>query len=599
MNTEKTRYPCDTKHDNTNILPSMPTIGDSNLLNRLRTSSLLLAVVLLNACGWVDSTGRNASDNSDNDFSVSPATNGVQASGPITELPGTTIIQISEQTAQRVVPDSRLQGAQDYTWTPASRGNPILDCNALGDFNTPLASNILGEACTSLQNCDVGLNNVVNEFGQQAFDISAPQLKAPAAVGYRLNGFFADGSTTTEYYALCLIAINEAPIALDDQFTALRGETLRVNGNDMITLLSNDSDDTDTSNRTFEISTTPLQGPRLASNFSLRRDGGFTYTPAPSNSRGVDFDSFTYELIDGLQTSRATAVIRIVNSNTQPAQLALIPNLTVFNGQTITTDNSAYDLSAYFFDPDADALQFSAVAGSLPASGNLRLSTNGQLSGTVRDEDIGDYNVTVVVFDGTNTLTDTFTLSVAANPSSPQNQAPVIVPIETQLFQQGERVNIAVNAADADGDQLSYSLTADSADFLSIESNSGRLRGVASETGLFPVTIIVSDSQSSTSMTFLMRIVSNNNRAPAVDDISNAVFNQSFNYDVSVFFEDPDNDPLSFTAVNLPAGVSISRNGVISGSPSAANRGPHFIQVTADDGNLGIVTDGFLLTLLP
>ena len=598
MNTDTQQYLCNKKHNTISLIPAMPITLNSKLLNRLLSSGLLLASVALSACGWVDSTGRSGSDANDTDFSVSPANNGVQASGPITELPGTTVVQISEQATQRVIPDSRLLGAQDYTWAPASRGNPILDCNALSDFNTQLASNNLGAACTVPGNCDLGMDNVVNEFGQQAFDVTTPQLKSPAAAGYRLSGFFADGSTFTEYYAFCLIAINEAPTAADDQFTVVRGETLRVNGNDLITLLSNDSDDTDTSNRTFEINTTPAQAPRLSSNFRLRNDGGFVYTPIPENNAGIAVDSFIYELTDGLQVSTATAVIRIVNSNTQPDQLAQIPNLSVVSGQVISTDNPSFDLSAYFSDADGDSLRFSSLPGSLPQSGNLQLSPDGQLSGTVTDEDVGDYNVTVVVFDGTNTLTDTFTLSVAANASSLQNQLPVITPVQMQVVELGERINFSVNANDADGDTLSYSLSAATADFLSIDSNDGTLRGLANQTGLFPVTVIVSDSQSSTSMTFLIQIVNANNRAPMVDDIANAVFTQAFSYDVSVFFTDPDNDPLSFTAINLPAGVSISSNGVISGSPSSANAGPHFIQVTANDGNL-IVTDGFLLTLQP
>ena len=99
--------------------------------------------------------------------------------------------------------------------------------------------------------------------------------------------------------------------------------------------------------------------------------------------------------------------------------------------------------------------------------------------------------------------------------------------------------------------------------------------------------------------TFLLRVVRANNRAPIVDDIANVVFTQSFRYDVSGFFEDPDNDTMTFTAENLPSGITISPDGIISGTPDSGNDGPHFILVTADDGNRGTVTDGFLLNLRP
>ena len=363
--------------------------------------------------------------------------------------------------------------------------------------------------------------------------------------------------------------------------------------------MSNDSDDVDSSNSPLEINTTPINAPRLAANFTLQSNGGFTYTPRVTPGGGTEFDSFTYEVTDGTHTTSANAIIRIVESNALPQIVANIPRLTVVNGQTVSANDPSYNLAEYFRDPDGNSLRFSTLPGSLPSSGNLQLSPEGQLFGRTTDEDVGDYNVTLVVFDGSNTLTENFTLSVSANPSTQQNQAPVIAPIDMLIVEQDSRINIDIGATDADGDNLTYSLSSDTADFLSINSNNGRLRGVAVDSGLFPVTVIVSDSLSSTSRTFLLRVISDNNRAPVVDDIANAIFNQSFRYDVAAFFEDPDNDPMTFTAENLPSGITISPDGIISGTPNSSNDGPHFILVTADDGNLGTATDGFLLTLRP
>ena len=89
------------------------------------------------------------------------------------------------------------------------------------------------------------------------------------------------------------------------------------------------------------------------------------------------------------------------------------------------------------------------------------------------------------------------------------------------------------------------------------------------------------------------------NNPPIVDDINNLVVDSAFDYDVSVFFADPDGDEMTFTAISLPPGLTISTSGVITGVVLAANTGPHFIQVTADDGKGGMVTDGFLLTIAP
>ena len=87
------------------------------------------------------------------------------------------------------------------------------------------------------------------------------------------------------------------------------------------------------------------------------------------------------------------------------------------------------------------------------------------------------------------------------------------------------------------------------------------------------------------------------NSAPVADDIDNAEFDDDFTYDVSVFFEDPDDDDLIFSATNLPPRVTISMTGVITGVVSAANDGNHIITVTASDGRGGMVSDNFRLII--
>ena len=583
-------------------LRSLTSLRYCSSRGHLPALGLTAATLLVSSCGWVDSTGRGSDELGDSPFSVSPATSGAggaETGSAFIELPETRLIQISENSSLRIEPNAQLRGAQDWTWTPAARGNPLLLCNTLADFNTTLGTNNLRAACSSTRDCEFSIDAEVNAQDGQDYSISAPSLKSPAALSYRLSGFFADGRTINEYYAFCLIAINEAPVAINDQFTVVRGQTLRINGDDLVTLLSNDSDDIDTSNKSLRVNTNPLRAPRLATEFILQSDGGFVYTAPARTDRDTVFDNFTYEVTDGIHTVTATATIRIVQSNAVPVVLAPIPDLRVVNGQNVSENDPAYNLANYFSDPDGSGLMFSTMQGSLPASGNLRLSPSGQLSGSVTDEDIGDYNVTLVVFDGSNSLTSTFTLSIGADPATLQNEAPVISPIDQLTIAEGDRLNIVVNATDADGDDLTYNLSANTVDFLSINANNGRLRGVASEPGLFPVTVIVSDSQSSTQRTFLLRVLRANNRAPVVDDIANAIFSQSFRYDVSVFFEDADNDAMTFTAENLPSGITISPDGVISGTPNANNDGPHFILVTANDGNRGVATDGFLLTLRP
>ncbi|MFK7890921.1 MAG: Ig-like domain-containing protein [Granulosicoccus sp.] len=87
------------------------------------------------------------------------------------------------------------------------------------------------------------------------------------------------------------------------------------------------------------------------------------------------------------------------------------------------------------------------------------------------------------------------------------------------------------------------------------------------------------------------------NQPPTATDISNRVVQGSFTYDVSVFFDDPDNDILTFTQDGLPTGVSMSTQGVISGQRNSRNAGSWLVLVTARDEQGNSVSDAFRLQI--
>lgn len=112
--------------------------------------------------------------------------------------------------------------------------------------------------------------------------------------------------------------------------------------------------------------------------------------------------------------------------------------------------------------------------------------------------------------------------------------------------------------------------------------------GVESTEGTFVVTVRIPDTIKLTSA----------NKQPTVTDIRNTSYTGVFSYDVSTFFTDLDmDDQLTFTARGLPVGIQIRADGAIEGTVNASNRGRSFVQVTAEDGYGGSVTDGFNLTL--
>jgi len=573
--------------------------------------TLLVLPVLLSACGWVDSTG-DGSDDIDSEFSpltsvAAQSNDATPVDAAIVDIEATRIVQLIDQSRVRVTPGLPVDDFVDWTWTLDSTRPTAANCGRSADFDNSIAVSTLAGACSSTQACELRIDSATNASGRTVFDFSVPALQAPVGLGYRLSAFAGDGTVYNEFYSFCAISINEAPIARDDEFTVVRGETRMVLANDLITLLTNDSDDVDVRNQPLKINTQPVLAPRLADNFRLLENGGFIYTAPANGIEGTLFDTFQYALTDGLHTSTGTVTIRIVDSNQVPVLVAPLPNLRVVAGQSLDND-PGFDLSRFFQDPDSGSLQFSVRQGSLPASGNIQITEAGQLTGQAGTRDIGDYTVTVLASDGSASASDTFTLSIVSDETTDSNSSPTINPIDMVVVDQGDRINFQVIAMDDDGDDLVYSLSNETADFLTINSNNGRIRGNATEAGIFPVTVIVSDSTSNTERMFILQVVAEadvtenepeENQPPIVDDISNLVVDSAFDYDVSVFFADPDGDQMTFTAINLPPGLTISDSGVITGVVLAANTGPHFIQVTADDGNGGEVTDGFLLTISP
>lgn len=226
---------------------------------------------------------------------------------------------------------------------------------------------------------------------------------------------------------------------------------------------------------------------------------------------------------------------------------------------------------------------------------NAPLSSNGSVSDSF----------TYAVSDGNETRSATVSIKISNFNTAPM-MIDLIPDIAIDLADDDRDLDIAYLQSyftDAENDALTFrvvdgSLPRSGNIYL---ANDGVLEGYATDedSGLYFVTITVSDSLKSIDASFFLNIVRTDerNRAPSVTDISNKTVQNEFSYDVSVFFDDADDDHLYFTAINLPIGLTITPNGVIKGTSSSANRGTSVIRVTAFDGHGGAVDDGFRLRI--
>lgn len=287
--------------------------------------------------------------------------------------------------------------------------------------------------------------------------------------------------------------------------------------------------------------------------------------------------------------------------NRRPVYTGAIANQTVDVGEPITA------IVPGFSDPDGDELSFE-ISDDLPAGLTFDEDT-GRVSGIPTRAGIFR-NLVIEATDegGLSVTSDTFNLTIVE--VEEVNQLPEITGIADQRATVDEPFALQVSATDDDDDDLLFSLVGTAAPFLDIDARSGEIEGEFSTTGTFQAIIIVSDGTDQTTASFLILATEDSttpvvpvtppveNQIPTVVDIPNRQVTGVFSFTVNAQFTDPDDDTLTFSTDDLPVGVGLSANGVISGISSAANAGNHFVSITASDGQGGTVSDGFRLTIV-
>ena len=213
----------------------------------------------------------------------------------------------------------------------------------------------------------------------------------------------------------------------------------------------------------------------------------------------------------------------------------------------------------------------------------------------------GVYNVTVTADDGNGgTVTSTFTWTVA-------NPAPIAAD-DTATTNEDTPVNIPVlaNDNDPDGDPLTVTAATAPNGIVVIEAD-GTVTYTpnANFNGTDTITYTISDGNGGTDTATVVVTVAPVNDAPTVV----AALPNLANVDASTVsvptagnFTDLDGDALTFTAIGLPAGLTIGADGIITGTiDNSASQGGtggiYLVTVTANDGNGGTVDASFTWTI--
>jgi len=282
---------------------------------------------------------------------------------------------------------------------------------------------------------------------------------------------------------------------------------------------------------------------------------GFNDASSPWPYRGAAPDIGAYEYDSGA-TNRAPVLDPIGNKS--------------------VTVGSLLQFTISASDPDGNPLTYSA--SNLPAGASFNTS-NRTFSWT--PSQAGSYtNIHFEVSDGL--LSDSEDITITVNVA---NRAPVLDPIGNKSVTVGSLLQFTISASDPDGNPLTYSASNLPAG-ASFNTSNRTFSWTPSQAGSYTnIHFEVSDGSLSDSedITITVNVA---NRAPVLDPIGNKSVTVGSLLQFTISASDPDGNPLTYSASNLPAGASFNTsNRTFSWTPSQAGSYTN-IHFEVSDGSL-------------
>ena len=234
-----------------------------------------------------------------------------------------------------------------------------------------------------------------------------------------------------------------------------------------------------------------------------------------------------------------------------------------------------YQLAAS--DPDGDSLTYNLA--SAPAG--MTISASGLVEWPQPQP--GGYAVTAEVSDGRGgTASQSFTLEIAANNPPVIDSQPATAGRDVLVYQ------YQVNASDPDNDVLLYSLSAGPTG-LTINA-SGLVEWPSLQAGSHEVTVQADDNYGGGArQTYTLEIAAN--QSPSITSEAPTTGREGQPWEYTVLAEEPDGDPLHYSFLAAPAGLTIDETGLVAWPEPQP--GTYAITIQVDDGYGAAVSQTF------
>ncbi len=314
--------------------------------------------------------------------------------------------------------------------------------------------------------------------------------------------------------------------------------------------------------------------------------GLFSWTPTFAQSGAKTFTVVAADNKGGV-TTKAT-LVSVNDINRVPLFLRTMNDTTIQEQQLLIFDVDAVDL-------DGGTVKYSLVN---PSAGMKLDSITGTFTWTPTRSQSGVHQFIIRASEIPGSISDDPVMITVLN----QNEPPVFTKVlNDTTINEDQQLGFDIDAIDPDNDPIRYFIQ-NAPLGLSLDSLSGVLvwRPTFNQSGLFNFTLGTKDINGAAALKQIALTVKNVNREPVfTKTLPETTFTEPGLQSNFVYAgQDPDNDVLTFTGIELPSGAQITSTGQFSWMPTFGQIGMHRIVVKMSDGSAGLFDTAYFSVTL-
>ncbi|MCW5319219.1 hypothetical protein GTQ43_38200 [Nostoc sp. KVJ3] len=312
--------------------------------------------------------------------------------------------------------------------------------------------------------------------------------------------------------------------------------------------------------------------------------GGWSQTLPPPN-QGIQVSLSSGQTITGVDFSNT-------KNDTAP-QENQAPHFTSFAPtQAIVDQRVVYRPSA--FDPDGDVLSYDLL---VKPDGMAVDPNTGIIAWRPTSEQVGTQDVIVRVRDAKGALDlQSFQIQVGSAQTPPLFTA---LPKPGSIAAVGVPFQFQIIARNPLLDPITFELTTNASGAV-IEPTTGLLKWTPTAVGTYNFTLTANDGKGGkTTQSFQLQALANiPNDAPIITSQPLKASSLGLPYVYTIRANDPNNDPLNYSLLTAPAGMTLDNQGNLFWQPTASQVGQNSVAIKVSDGRGGEVTQSFDINIV-